>query len=265
MRFNWVALIFTVILSSVAQPALAQQNPLALKSNGFVEAGVNHHTLSSGFPNWNGQFIRGLVESGSNKWNAELAHLSEFGDEGTYGALGNTHTWDPDWYSSITVGSSSGGFFLPQLRVDAFLNRKFLSDRSLVLTVGAGMVNAKDDHTDHSLYLGAIYYAPSNWIFEAGVRPNKSNPGSVYSSYQHIAVTHGQNKDQYITANIAWGREAYQIIGPGTVISDFSSRSGTLIWRKWVSPTWGFNLRGERYLNPTYSRSGVDASLFYDF
>jgi hypothetical protein len=49
------------------------------------------------------------------------------------------------------------------------------------------------------------------------------------------------------------------------VIADFASQSGSLIWRKWVRPTWGFNLRGERYLNPTYSRSGVDASLFVEF
>ena len=265
MRFNRVAWISTVILSSIAQPAFAQQNPLALKSTGYIEAGVNHATLSNGYQNWNGQFVRGMVVSGNNYWNADVAHWSQFGDTGTYGALGNTHIWDQDWHTNVTVGGSSGGFFLPHYRVDAFLNRKFLPDRRLVLTVGTGYVEAKDDHTDHSLYLGATYYAPSNWIFDAGVRGNKSDPGSVYSSYQHVAVTYGQNKDQYVTANIAWGREAYQIIGPGTVISDFSSSSGTLIWRKWLTSTWGINLRGERYLNPTYSRTGVDASVFFDF
>jgi YaiO family outer membrane protein len=257
--------MFIVILSSVTQTALAQLNPLALKSGGFIEGGVNHSTLSSGFPNWNGQFVRGMVVSGDNYWTGDVAHWSQFGDQGTYGALGNTHIWNADWHTNITAGGSSGGFFLPRFRVDAFVNRKFLSDRRLVLTVGAGMVDAKDDHTDHSLYLGATYYSVSNWIVDAGVRGNKSDPGSVYASYQHVAVTHGQNKDQYITANVAWGREAYQIIGPAAVISDFSSRSGTLIWRKWVSPSWGFNVRGERYLNPSYSRSGVDASLFFEF
>ncbi len=265
MCFNWLAWILTVMLAGVAHSASAQQNPLTLKSNGFAEFGVNYATLSSGYPNWNGQFFRGMVASGDNNWNADLAHWSQWGDQGTYVALGNTHIWNPDWHSNVTVGTSSGGFFLPQLRVDAFVNRKFLPDRSLVLTFGAGMINGKDDHRDQSLYLGATYYAKSNWILNAGVRANKSDPGNVYSSYQHVAVTHGQNKDQYVTATYAYGREAWQIIGPSTVISDFSSRSGALIWRKWVSPTWGFNLRGERYLNPTYSRSGVDASLFVEF
>jgi YaiO family outer membrane protein len=265
MNFNRVAGIFAVILSGIALPAIGQPYPLALKTNGFVEGGVNYHTLSSGYPNWNGQFVRGMVVSGNDTWHADIAHWSQWGDEGTYAALGNTHIWNPDWHSNISVGSSSGGFFLPQLRVDAFLSRNFLADRSLVLTVGAGMYDAKDEHSDQSVYIGGTYYAPSNLIFNAGVRVNKSDPGSVYASYQHLAVTHGRNKDQYITLRYAWGREAWQIIGPATVISDFGSQSASLIWRKWLSPTWGFNLRGERYLNPTYNRTGVDASLFAEF
>jgi YaiO family outer membrane protein len=257
--------MFAVMLAGVAHSASAQQDPLALKTNGYVEAGLNYHTLSSGYPNWNGQFVRGMAVSGSNNWNADLAHWSQFGDQGTYLALADTHIWNPDWHSNVAVGTSSGGFFLPRLRADAFLNRKFLPDRSLVLTVGAGMVDAKDEHSDQSLYLGTTYYAASNWILSAGVRANKSDPGSVYSSYQNFAVTHGQNKDQYVTVTYAFGREAWQIIGPSTVISDFPSRAGALIWRKWMGPTWGFNLRGEHYVNPTYSRTGVDASLFFEF
>ncbi len=265
IRFKRVAGVFGVLFAGVAPTAFAQQDPLALKTSGFAEFGASHHSLSSGLGNWNGQFVRGVAVSGSNTWHGELFHWSQFGDQGTYLALGNTHIWNPDWYSNVTVGTSSGGFFLPRVRLDAFLNRKLLPDRSLILTVGVGLFDAKDEHRDHSLYLGATYYAASNWILDGGVRMNTSDPGSVHSDYHHLAVTHGQNKDQYLTARYAFGREAYQLVGPGAVISDFSSRTGSLIWRKWVSPTWGFNLRGERYLNPTYSRWGVDGSLFFEF
>ena len=265
MHFKRIAGVFGAMLAGLAHVALAQQDPQAPRTSGFVEAGVTHHSLSSGLGDWNGQFVRGTAVSGSNTWLGDLWRWSQFGDQGTYAALGNTHVWNPDWYSNITVGTSSGGFFLPRVRVDAFLSRKLLADRSLILTVGAGMYEAKDVHRDQSLFLGATYYAASDWILDGGVRRNNSDPGNVGSSYQHFAVTHGRNKDQLLTARYAFGREAYQLVGPGTVISDFTSRSGSVIWRKWLNPTWGLNLRGERYLNPTYSRSGVDVSLFFEY
>jgi YaiO family outer membrane protein len=257
--------ILGVTLAGLAHVALAQQDPLALKMTGFVEFGVTHHSLSSGLGHWNGQYVRGNTISGSNTWHGDLWNWSQFGDHGTYVALGNTHVWNPDWHSHVTVGTSTGAFYLPDFRLDAFLSRKLLADRSLVLTIGFGMYDAKDEHRDRSLFVGATYYATPAWIFDGGVRWNHSDPGDVSSSYQHLAVTYGRNKDQFLTARYGWGREAYQLIGPTVVISDFSSRVGSVVWRKWLSPNWGLNLRGERYLNPTYSRSGVDVALFLEY
>ena len=265
MRIGVSAGVLGVLLAALVGPVSAQQDPLVLKMSGFVEFGASHHALSSGLRNWNGQFARGVVVSGDNVWHGDLWRWSQFGEQGTSVTMANTHLWNADWHSHIALGTSSGGFFLPRLRLDAFLSRKLLSDRSLVLTAGVGMVDAKDVHRDKSVFLGATYYASLDWILDGGVRLNTSDPGGVHSAYQHVAVTHGRNKDRLITARYAFGREAYQLVGPSAVLSEFNSRSGSLILRKWMSPAWGFNLRGERYLNPSYSRTGVDVSLFFEF
>ena len=234
-------------------------------SNSFVETGGSYSTLTQGFGNWSGGYARAVITTGRSVWDAEINHQSEFHDQGTYMALGNTLTFNPDWYGSLTIGSSVGGFFYPRIRTDAFINRKWLHRRQLITSLGFSYDHAKDAHFDNGLLVGATYYFDAPWIIEGGIHINDSRPGSVFSSTQFLAVTQGREKHHYLVVRAGAGREAYQLIGPTTALAEFPSQTFTITWRQWAGRNWGFNFVADYYHNSFYQRGGSSFGLFKEF
>lgn len=240
----------------------------AFQSAGVVEAGANYHFVTNDFGDWFGQYLKGEIQTDpNNRWNAEALHQREFGGSGFYGAVGNTHVFNEDWYSVVNIGAGADAEFLPRYRIDVFLNRKWLSQRQLVTTIGVGEYKAMDgQHRDRSLFLGSSYYFQTiPWIVQGGIRFNTSDPGGVNSTSQFVAVTQGRNKDHFITLRYGFGEEAYQIIDSGQTLSDFNSQVVSLQVKKWVGDDWGFNTQAERYHNPNYDRTGFTFGLFKEF
>jgi len=231
----------------------------------YVEAGGDYLGLTNNFGYWAGGYARGVVTQGNNIWNAEVNGQHEFGDAGVYLAAGDTYNFNPDWYGSLTAGSSVGGFFWPRFRADAFINRKWMGRKQLITTFGFGYYAAKDVHRDHSFFLGSTYYFTKPWILEEGIRFNISNPGSVFSPAGFVAVTQGRNQQHYITVRGGFGKEAYQLIGPTVALTDFESQTFTVNWRQWVGTNWGFNLVGDSYHSPFYVRGGASFGFFREF
>lgn len=269
MNFNrvfshWVLPFFSLVACNQASADV--ESLYKLKMSGYLEAGILNHSLTSGYPGWNGQFVRGVLHSDEkNTWNAEIVNLSEFGDNGTLFVVGNTHDIDEKWFSSASVSSSSGGFFLPELRLDVSINRKWLDQLNLVTTAGVTMVNAKDTHQDRSVLLAVSYYFEQPWIVEGGVRINHSDPGGVVSNSQYVAVTYGQEKRRFISLRYGFGQEAYQVVAQDATLVNFDSNVLTLTWREWLTSNRGFQIRTEAYHNPSYDRNGIEFSLFQDF
>lgn len=249
------------------QAAMAQQIPApATVSSGYVEAGMLHDTLSSGYPNWQGLFFRGGWRSDPrNFWTTELVHSQEFGDRGTQAVFGNTHTINELWYSNVSVSGSNSGFYLPNFRFDASLSRKWLEQKSLVGTAGITAVDSKDGHKDRSLLLAIAYYFPSPDVLEGGIRFNNSNPGQVRSHSQYVAWTHGENGGQIMSLRYGFGTEAYQYTGDNALLVDFNSETLTATWRVWLRPRQGVQIRAEAYHNPYYDRRGIELSVFQEF
>ncbi len=231
----------------------------------FVEAGGSYETLSNNFGRWSGGYLRGVVATGKNTWNGEINGEHEFGDAGVYMAAGDTYNFDSDWYASLTLGSSVGGFFWPRYRGDAFVNRKWGARKQLISTVGFGYYAAKDVHRDSSFFVGTTYYFEKPWIIEEGVRFNVSNPGTVFSPAGFVAVTQGRNEHRYVTLNAGFGQEAYQLVGPAAVLTRFPSQTVTVTWRQWVGKQWGFNLVADYYHSPFYQRGGGSFGIFKEF
>jgi len=231
----------------------------------YVESGGNYLALTDGFGNWTGGYARGVITQRKNIWNAEINGQREFGDAGVYFGVGDTYNFNPDWYGSLTLGSSAGGFFWPRFRADGFINKKWMGRRQLITTLGFSYYAAKDVHRDHSLFIGSTYYFEKAWILEEGVRFNVSNPGSVFSPAGFIAVTQGRNQQRYITLRAGLGKEAYQLVGPTSTITDFHSQTLTITWRQWAGPHWGFNVVADYYHNPAYLRGGTSFGFFKEF
>jgi YaiO family outer membrane protein len=244
----------------VAAPAAPAQ-PLG----GFLEVGGDYHGLSNGFGVWNGGYWRSLFSLGDHNFNAEVTGQREFDDIGIYLGAGDSYTFTPNWYGSVNVGTSLGGFFYPRVRADAFINRKLLARKQFIVNFGAGYYAAKDVHRDYSFSGGAVYYFAGPWIFETGARFNISTPGRVFSPSGFVALTQGRNKQHYVVVRAGFAREAYQIIGPAAVLSDFVSQDFGLTWRQWVGKNWGINAVGQYYHNPSYERGGISFGIFKDF
>ena len=231
----------------------------------YVEAGGDYLSLTNGFGYWAGGYARGVVTQGKNIWDGEINGQHEFGDAGVYLAAGDTYNFNPDWYGSLTVGSSVGGFFWPRFRGDGFVNKKWLAHKQLITTFGFGYYAAKDVHRDHSFFIGSTYYFTTPWILEEGIRFNVSNPGSVFSPAGFVALTHGRSQRQYLTLRAGFGVEAYQLVGPTVSLNDFQSQTLTVTWRRWVGESWGVNLVGDYYHSPYYERSGASFGFFREF
>jgi YaiO family outer membrane protein len=242
----------------------ATPSPEKILTN-FVEVGGSYRQLTNGFGDWSGGYARGVLATGKNIWSAEVNGQHEFGDAGVYLAAGDTYNFNSDWYASLTLGSSVGGFFWPRFRADGFVNRKWLRRKQFITTLGYGYYASKDVHRDQSVFVGTTYYFRGPWILEDGVRFNVSNPGVVFSPAGFAAVTEGRNKHHYVTVNVGVGQEGYQIVGPTTVLTRFPSQNMTMTWRQWTGKTWGFNLVGDYYHNPFYERGGGSFGFFKEF
>jgi YaiO family outer membrane protein len=233
---------------------------------GFVEAGAGYHGLSGANPSWSDQYLRSHLDlTAVDGVDLEASHQDHFDDQGTFLGAGYTRVLDDRWYASGFVGTGVGGFFLPRLRVDGFLNRKWLDGGPLVTTVGVGFARAQDVHRDGSLLLEATYWFRAPFVVNAGTRLNLSDPGGVLTARGFGAVTYGREKRHWITLRVDGGEEGYQLVGPETVLTRFSSVEASAIWRQWLTRSVGFDLRGSRYANPSYTRTGVQLGVFWDF
>ncbi len=233
---------------------------------GFVELGGDYNSLSGNFQRWEDAYLRGGISSGRNNFNGELSRQSRYGDTGWYYSLGWIRSWSEDWYSELDFGSSTvGGFFLPKVRTDALINRKLLSRRQLVVTLGGGYDLSKTINSAYRGEIGATYYFERPWIVQGGVTWTHANPGSILARTQFVAVTQGHAKEHYITLRAETGREGYELIGPTTSLFDFPIHNYSATWRQWLGPGWGINTSLEHEDTPFYHRNGGTFGIFLEF
>ncbi|MDO9358365.1 MAG: YaiO family outer membrane beta-barrel protein [Polaromonas sp.] len=230
-----------------------------------LELSAGAQSLTGGFGNWRDLTLRGTYALSSHVLQGELSQNHRFGENGTFVGVSDTYTFNPDWYGSLALGAGDGAFYLPKVRVDATLYRKFLAKRNLVGSVGVGYYDAPTGYTDRSVSLGAVYYFDAPWIVEGGVRFNSSNPGSVKSQQQFVALTYGRTKADLVTARYGWGSEGYLAVAAGAQLVNFDSHEASLSWRHWLTPATGVLVGANRYTNPSYRRSGVTVGIFHDF
>ena len=254
----------SAVLGCLSMVALAVQAAQGI--GGELEAGGIYYNLDSHFADTRGAYVRGRVDTGAaDQWRAEATELRRFGDSGFFGAVGNTHQFGPDWYSSLTVGSSSGGFYWPRIRTDASLSRRWLPGRNLVTTVGITYFDAKDIHSDTGLTAEAIYYSAAHWIVQGGTTYNLSHPGAVGSSSGYIALSHAVNGERIVSVRVGGGEQAYQPFADNRFNVGITFGTLRVSCKQWIGRHWGVNLVADGYWSSTYDQHGLEVGLFQEF
>ena len=240
---------------------ISSNNPKGLRG---VETYIAYNRLNSGYKQWREIGIRGLYERGRHLIFAEAAAINRFNESGNYLAIGDTITLNDDWYTALTLGAGSGANFLPDYRIDGFINRKFLADRSLIGTLGLGYSKIPDGHSNNLQNIGVTYYFETPWVVQGGVTRTTSNPGDVQTTQKFVAATWGQQKKTLLTGRYGWGREGWLALGDSNFVSNFSSHQTSVAMRKWLGSAWGTNVGYEQYKNPFYTRKGLNLSIFWE-
>ncbi|MDO9403223.1 MAG: YaiO family outer membrane beta-barrel protein [Polaromonas sp.] len=251
-------------LAAAVTPADEPNMPLRLS----MELNAGAQSLSNGYGDWKELGLRGTwAPAGAPRHTlqGELSTHERFDETGTYVGISDTYTFNEDWYGSLAVGAGDGAFFLPNYRVDATLYRKWLADRSLVSSVGAGYYDAPDGHTDRNLSLGLIYYFKVPVVVEGGVRFNSSNPGAIRTNQQFVALTWGREKQDLVSLRYGWGGEGYLSTSAATQLVDFDSDELSISWRHWLTDRAGVLVSANRYSNPLYTRTGLNVGFLYAF
>ena len=230
-----------------------------------LELSAGTQKLTGGFGSWNDVTLRGVYAMPAHVIQSEISQNRRFGQSGTFVSVGDTYTFNEDWFGAASLGVGDGAFYLPRYRVDASVSRKLLEKRNLVASLGYGYYNAPDGHVDKSAALSAAYYFESPWVVEAGLRFNRSSPGSIHTTQQFVAATYGRNKEDLVTARYGWGGEGYLATTADTQMVNFRSRETSLAWRHWFNPTTGWLVSANRYENPSYNRTGVNVGLFHSY
>ena len=202
---------------------------------------------------------------GGDVLRAELLSEDKFYKHGGLAALGYTAVLSPDWVAAGTVALGTGGPNWANQRIDAELSRSWGATRNIVTRVGLYKALFDNSRHDNGLRLALVGYLPGNVVLEGGTALNISEPGTVHSSMPFASVTVGRDGEQYLSARVSAGSEAYLATTTGPVPVQFRSHSVGVTWRRWLAPTWGVTAQAEQYGNPSYRRVTLGAGLFAQF
>jgi len=229
-----------------------------------VEALAGFGSYNAGYGSATSYLLRGMEVTSIGVLQAEVIRQSRFGYQGNYGDLSLTHTWSDDYYTMVSGGAGNSLLF-PDWRLDLAGYRKFGDQRQYVAGLGTYYAKGNDPgRSDKGVVLNGIYYI-SDMVFEAGVRANIADPGSIFGPSEYLAATFGNDDRRAIILRVERARESYQVLTTGSEKVDFISHSFSVQWRERMSPDSLLILGLGYYKNPSYTRSSVDVGWRWSF
>ncbi len=261
-RFLIAALLFAMpVLNAQARQSLGPTDP----PRDQVEFGGLNYTYSAGISPWKGAVVRTQFVRGPRMiWHGEAVAEHRFGEPSF--AYKVQHSADfGSWITRVAGRTSNGGFYNPKFRVDVMLGRKLPPSKKLILMVGGFYREVRDGHQDMAGIVEAQLYLTGWLIMQGSARYQISNPGNATSMYYDAAVTLGRPQKATVVLHAATGSEAYQIIDPLVIYTNFDSMMARVVYRQWINRSTGFTLSGSWYENPFYQRTGVELSFFFGF
>lgn len=268
-----IALVFGLITLDLVTAVPASAEPTAAGSSADaptrltsrLHADYSHFFLDNDTPNWSDFNVRGYFESeASTRWIVEAAVKNHFGESGF--VLGATLSQDytPDWYQIFSAVVGTNARILPSTNFFTQLNRRLGPSRNWVFGVGIGRASYFSGFSDLYGTSEVLFYASPSLIFQAGIRFNRSQPGSVNSSRGSLAATIRLRTELELIYRVDFGSEGYAVVGAGNLVTKYQSTLHNLMVRWWLSPVW-LELGTELYYSPRFNRRGGIIGLSYDF
>src|SRR5579884_3110319 len=186
--------------------------PFGTSGPGYLEVGGSYSGLTNQFSSWRDGYARGVFSGANNTFGLEVTRQNRYGDSGWFGSGDWTRALGTNWYSTVDVGSSVGGFFIPKLRADGFINRKLLPHKQLVLNGGVGYDKSKIQNSALRGEFGGMYYFQQPFVLQGEVTWTKASPGGIVARSQSLAVTQGHEKEHYVSFRAEFGREGYELV-----------------------------------------------------
>lgn len=250
-------------LGAIGLALLCALAPWRLCAQSALEAGGFYHHVTGDFGDWKGGYARAVLGGARDVWYLDAKAQEAFGDRGIYGSLANVHTFSSRVYTQVGLGGGTGDFVLPDLRADASLGLKLGPDRSVILTAGGTMVDAKSGFRDKSLFGSLTWYASGAVLVEGGTRVNWSSPGAVVSARGFGSLSVGRAGGTLLTVRGSAGSEGYQLTGDAETLRKFHSQEAEVRLRARLRGGVGVVIGGDWYHNPFYTRAGAMAGVFY--
>ncbi len=244
---------------SVAMPqALDAQAPLAGGlAGGWVEANAFAQSVTNGFGNWQGAYLRAVRPSARDTWYADGLALRAFNESGAQLGVAHRHDWSQRVFHLLGANVGSGASILPKARVDGAIGLRFGPARRLQATAGLSYVKSVTELSDLAGTASVAWYAPHNLVIDVGGRYNSSRPGNIQSHRLSTTTIWTPSARRSFSARVIGGSEGWQIVRTGITLSRFHSREASLAWREKISSHLALSAQADWYNNPFYTRSGV--------
>lgn len=237
--------------------------PAAAKKE--VSVGIYHQRVSDGYGDWTGQHVqwRGAL-SRADELIVTLEHAERFHETGNLLSAQWLRDLSDRWQAVFALTGTSGGTFWPASQFSAGLYSRLLADRNLVLGGRLARHVSRNDYRDEIAEVSAAWYTSRGWVFQGGLRRNRSSPGGVETSRIFGALSYFAGDKMEVSLSGSSGREGYQQ-GIGDVRVDFHSKEIALFLRYKFSPNLALDTRAVHYSNPFYKRDGLGMALVFQY
>jgi YaiO family outer membrane protein len=240
-----------------------------------VEAGVFHHALTAGLPDWDGERlllrlgpIGGGAPSGRRATvQLELAREERGPESAGLASAAAWVDWSPNLFTFAALTASGGDDFYPQRRGDLELHWKLPRHERLVLFAGGGRAEFESADVDFwtagvTGYSRRAVLSYRYWSFDN--RALSPDAFSGRGSSHMIGALLGREEKGALDVRLLWGEDLLRNFSFGAADALLTSRTASAAWRRRLSQRWGTHLQAEwGDKEDTYSRRGIELRLLW--
>ena len=238
--------------------ALAHAQP-TLGVGGGVES------LSAGYADGRALAAQLTLPRGGGWTRLDATLLDRFGERTVVVGAAAGHDIGERTVVTGALAGSTSGLIAPRVAASVAVGRRLTARRNVLATVGAGVRESRDGHLDLDALAEVAVYG-ERVVLQAGGRVSQSTPGSAWGGGGFVALTLVDGRGREVSARMAATQEAWAVFTPEarTDVS-FLSAEATAAWREPVSGPWSATLGAGLYVNPYYTRVGLQTGVVRRF